>query len=221
MELRHLRYFVAVAEHKSFRLAAEQLHISQPPLSMQIRQLEAELGLKLFERTSRSVRLTPAGTNLLQMATSILAQADHLVKTARQRARGEAGTLSIGYLPSALGSLFSKALRSFSAAHPRVQVSLIEQRVPSQIAAILAGALDLGMMHGDPDHAELGTELLLEGPVKLAMPRNHRLARKSKISLSSLRGEQLVVMRPELVRGFYDPFLAACAAAGMVLPVSQ
>jgi len=221
MELRHLRYFVTVAEHKSFRRAAEQLHVSQPPLSMQIKQLEAELGLVLFERTSRSVRLSAAATNLLQMASSILSQADHLVATAKQQAKGEVGTLAVGYLPAALGPLLSAALRSFSEAHPRVQVSMVEQRVPSQIAALMAGALDLGMMFGPVDKPELASELLRESPVTLALPPQHRLAKKSKIRLNELNGEQLVLMRPDLVRGFYDPFLAACAAAGVVMPVSR
>ena len=155
------------------------------------------------------------------MAGAILAQADHFVATARHQAVGEVGTLSIGYIPAALGPLLSDALGSFAAAHPRVQISIVEQRVPSQIDALLAGALDLGMMFGPVDHPELAAELIRESPITLALPPQHRLARRSRIRLTDLRGEQLVLMRPELVRGFYDPFLAACAAAGVALPVSR
>lgn len=219
MELRHLRYFVAVAEQKSFRRAAERLRISQPPLSTQIKQLEEELGLPLFERTSRSVRLNPAAQDLLQMATSILAQAAHFAKAAKQAAAGEAGSLSLGYLPAALGPLLARVLRSFAAAYPHVEVSLVEQRVPQQIEAIVSGALDIGMTHGEVEQPELAGELIRESTVALALPRNHRLARQVRIRPKSLRGERLILLRPDLARGFYDPFLAACTAAGVVLPV--
>jgi DNA-binding transcriptional LysR family regulator len=221
MELRHLKYFVAVAEQKSFRRAAERLRISQPPLSMQIRQLEEELGVTLFERTSRSVRLNPAAQNVLQIAHTILAQARHLATAAQQAAAGEGGTLSLGYLPSALGPLLARVLRSFTAAHPHVQLSLVEQRIPQQLEAVLSGVLDVGMMHGEPEQPELTAEVIRESTVTLALPRHHRLARQEKIRLKSLRGERLVLLRPELARGFYDPFLAACSAAGVFLPVAH
>jgi DNA-binding transcriptional LysR family regulator len=221
MELRHLRYFVAVATEKSFRRAAEWLHLAQPPLSTQIKQLEEELGVRLFERTSRSVRLSPAGENLLPLANIILEAADRLKTAAKQNAEGAVGLLSIGYLPSSLGPLLSEALRTFHAAHPNVQISLQEQRAPQQIDAILNGSLDIGLTHGRVERSELEAELFSETDVAIALPRGHRLVRKSRISLESLRGERLVLLRQELACGFYDSFFAACAAASVSLPVFQ
>jgi DNA-binding transcriptional LysR family regulator len=221
MELRHLRAFVAVAEEKSFRRAAERLNLAQPPVSMQIQQLERELGVRLFERTSRSVRLCRVAENLLPLARSVLAGAEQLRHTAEEVAEGEVGSLSIGYLPSSLGPLLANALRSFHAAHPNVQISLAERRAPQQVDALLAGDLDLGLTHRATERPELATELYSEAPVALALPSGHRLARLSRIPLKSLRGERLILMRPELAGGFYDSFLAACNAAGISLPVFQ
>ena len=169
MELRHLRYFVAVATEKSFRRAAERLHIAQPPLSTQIKQFEEELGLPLFERTSRSVRLSPAAENLLPLANSILEAADRLKTAAKQSAEGAIGSLSIGYLPSSLGPLLAEALRTFHAAHPNVQISLVEQRAPQQIEAILNGSLDIGLTHGRVEQSELAAELFSETDVAIAL----------------------------------------------------
>jgi DNA-binding transcriptional LysR family regulator len=221
MELRHLRYFVAVAEEKSFRRAAERLHIAQPPLSIQIRKLEEELGLSLFERTSRSVRLSAAGESLLSHATGILTAAEGLLKGAKQIAEGAVGALVIGFLPSTLGPLLAEALRRFRATHPKVQISLMEQRAPQQIEAILKGAIDIGLSHAPAPQPELSAELFSEIDVALALPRGHRLAQKDRINLKSLRGEELVLLRPELACGFYDTFLAACEASGVILPVAQ
>jgi DNA-binding transcriptional LysR family regulator len=221
MELRHLRSFVAVAEEKSFRRAAERLNLAQPPVSMHIQQLERELGVRLFERTSRSVHLSKASGNLLPLARSVLAGAERLSQTAERVVKGEVGSLSIGYLPSSLGPLLASALRSFHASHPNVQISLAEQRAPRQIDAILAGDLDLGLTHRAMERSELASELFTETPVALAMPSGHRLARRSRISLPSLRGEQLILMSLDLAGGFYDPFLSACSAAGLSLPVFQ
>jgi DNA-binding transcriptional LysR family regulator len=212
---------VAVAEEKSFRRAAERLNLAQPPVSTQIRQLESELGVRLFERTSRSVRLSRVSENLLPLARSVLAGAERLRQAAAQVAEGEMGSLSIGYLPSSLGPLLANALRSFHAAHPNVQISLAEQRAPQQIDAILAGDLDLGLTHTATERPELAGELFAEMPIALALPSGHRLAQRSRISLRSLRGEHLVLMRPDLAGGIYDPFLSACSAAGVSLPVFQ
>jgi DNA-binding transcriptional LysR family regulator len=221
MELRHLRYFAAVATEKSFRRAAERLHIAQPPLSTQIKQLEEELGLRLFERTSRSVRLSPAGENLLPLANGILDAADRLKTAAKQSAEGAIGLISIGYLPSSLGPLLAEAMRTFHAAHPNVQISLVEQRAPQQIEAILNGSLDIALTHGRVEQSELTAEIFSETDVAIALHRGHRLARKSRISVESLQGERLVLLRHELTYGFYDPFFAACAAANVNLPVFQ
>jgi len=221
MDLRHLRSFVAVAEEKSFRRAAERLKLAQPPVTTQIQQLERELGVRLFERTSRSVRLSRVSEDLLPLARSVLSGVERLRQTAQQAAGGEVGSLSIGYLLASLGPLLANTLRGFHAAHPNVQISLAEQRAPQQIDAILTGAIDLGITHKVTDQPELASELFTETPVALALARGHRLARRSRISLKSLRGEHLILMRPELAGEVYAPFLTACRAAGLNLPVFQ
>jgi len=221
MDLRHLRSFVAVAEEKSFRRAAERLHLAQPPVTTQIQQLEQELGVRLFERTSRSVHLCKVAEDLLPLARSVLNGADRLRQTAVQFGEGDVGSLSIGYLPSSLSPLLASALRSFHAAHPNVETVLSERRTPQQIEALLAGDLDLGLTHGKMRREDLAYELFCETPVELALPRGHRLARYARIPLSSLRGETLILLKPELSGGFYDSFLAACSAAGLNLPVFQ
>lgn len=221
MELRHIRYFVAVAEEKSFRKAAERLHLSQPPLSMQIRQFEAELGTPLFERTSRSVRLSAAGENLLPLARNILTGAERMKTEARRAAAGEIGTLAIGYLPSTLGPLLAETLHAFRVSCPNVQISLVEQRAPQQIEGLLDGTLDLGLVPGGARRSELSEDPFGEGQIALALPRDHRLASLSRIPLARLRGEKLILIRPELAFGVYDSFLAACAAASVALPVFQ
>ena len=221
MEFRHLRSFVAVAEEKSFRRAAERLNLAQPPVSTQIRQLENELGVRLFERTSRSVRLSRDSENLLPLARASLAAADRLRSVAGQMAGAEAGSLSIGYLPASLGPVLSSALRTFHEAHPAVQLSLAERRTPQQIDELLAGTLDLGLNYESAGRAELASEVFTETTVGLAIPGGHRLARYSRIPLRSLRGERLILMRPDLAGSVYDPFFAACQAAGVTLPVFQ
>jgi len=221
MELRHLRSFVAVAEQKSFRRAAEKLNVAQPPVSTSVRQLEEELGVRLFERTSRSVRLCRVSEALLPLAQNVLASAERIRQTARQAVTGEAGSLSIGYLPSSLGALLAEALRGFHSEFPNVQISLTELRAPQQIDALLSGGLDLGLTYMSTTRPDLASELFIETPVVMALPKDHRLSHSKQIRLRSLRGEHLVLMRPDLAGGVYDPFLSACAAADVSLPVFQ
>src|SRR5438477_8014095 len=133
MDLRHLRYFVAVAETGSFRRAAERLEIGQPPLSVQIKHLEKELGAALFERTTRVVRLTPAGNLLLPQARALLAGAQRFREDAQRAARGEFGSLALGTIPSSLGPVLAAALRHFRAAMPAVRISVSERRAPEQL----------------------------------------------------------------------------------------
>src|SRR5437764_3052279 len=145
MELRHLRYFVAVAEEGGFSRAARRLHVVQPTLSMQIRDLENELGGPLFDRGSRQTRLTPAGQAFLGEARQVLAQAERAQVAARRALRGETGSVRIGAAGAAVfGGILTGRIRAFHAARPLVQIELREATPDTQRAAILAGELDVG-----------------------------------------------------------------------------
>ena len=160
MELRHLRYFLAVAEELHFHRAAARLHISQPPLSQQIRALERELGVTLLERNRRRVTLTTAGEGFRDDARAILAAVDRAADKARSVARGSLGTLSIGFVGSAMFSpVLPEMLREFRAGHPDVELLLRELPTVAQIHAIVAGELDLGVIRGPMPDAELDGEL--------------------------------------------------------------
>src|SRR3954453_10103995 len=153
MELRHLRYFVAVAEELHFRRAAERLHVSQPPLSQQIRALERELGVTLFERNRRRVELTAAGSALLGEARGILAAVEHAVDLTQRVARGEAGALSVGFVGSAMYGALPDVVREFRASRPGVELRLRELPTGAALEALAAGGIDVGGVRagrGDP-----------------------------------------------------------------------
>src|SRR5580693_1592174 len=156
MELRHLRYFLAVAEELHFHRAATRLHISQPPLSQQIRALERELGVTLLSRNRRRVALTAAGEAFLDDARSILAAVERASERARGIARGSLGTLAIGFVGSAMFSpKLPQILREFRARHPDVELVLRELPTTVQLAALAAGELDVGVIRGPVDVTEL------------------------------------------------------------------
>src|SRR5436309_10286813 len=146
MELRHLRYFVAVAEELHFGRAAARLHIAQPPLSQQILRLEAELGVELLRRNRRSVRLTDAGRLLLEQSRPLLAQADHVEQLLRQASAGEVGRLAVGFVGSASYEALPRILREFRDRHPQVELRLDELTTAGQVAALNAGRIDVGLV---------------------------------------------------------------------------
>ena len=146
MELRQLRYFVAVAEELHFRRAAARLHISQPPLSQQIKRLEEELGLRLLVRTRRSVQLTPAGAAFLRDARALLAELDRAVATARRLDAGQTGRLRVSFVGSALLSIVPGAVQRFRASHAGVEIELRERPTVEQLRALAAGVLDVGLV---------------------------------------------------------------------------
>ena len=145
MELRQLRYFVAVAEELHFRRAAERLHMSQPPLSHQIRLLEEELGCELLARTRRRVEMTPAGVAFLRDARAVLADLDRAAHNARRIHEGQTGTLRVSFAGSALLSLVPRVVQRLSATHPAIDIELHERSTSDQIRALAAGATDLGL----------------------------------------------------------------------------
>ncbi len=214
MELRHLRYFVAVAEELSFRGAAQRLHMAQPPLSAQIKALEQELRVKLFERTTRSVTLTHAGRVFLDEARTVLTASAHAEHRARDAEQGRAGTLRIGMVAPVANAWLAGILRRFRQRFPAVQLSLYDLTTTEQLRRLRANELDAGLVRPPVPYPELDYKLVGESSQVLAVPAGHRLARKHELAWTDFDGEGLVLMHPGAQHGFYDAFMAACARAG-------
>jgi DNA-binding transcriptional LysR family regulator len=194
MELRHLRYFVAVAEEQNVSRAAKRLHVSQPPLSRQIRDLENELGVTLFDRGAKSVRLTEAGRVFLTEARTILRGAESAVQLAKDVAEGKRGEINVGYAPSLTVELLPRALRYFRKSNPGVRVRLHDLSTQEMLRGLNDGSLHLAMMVQVPSKALTGLvfEELQRQPVCVAMHPAHPLARARKVGLEQVAKESLV-----------------------------
>jgi len=194
MELRHLRYFVAVAEELHFTRAAARLHIAQPPLSQQIRALEAELGVALFERTRRSVALTDAGAALLERARALLATVSALPAELGRVARGEEGELRIGFTSTLpLTRVLRDVVADHRRSHPRVALQLREMHTAAQFDALARGELDVGLVRYNeaaPDGIAL--VLLRRDPLRLVVPAGHRFAERASVPIAECRDEAFI-----------------------------
>ena len=220
MELRHLRYFVAVAEELSFTGAASRLHVSQPPLSQQIRDLERELGTPLLRRTSRRVELTPAGAAFLAQARAILAQADQAAEQARAIGMGRVGTLDIGLTGSVLMGPLGPLVAGFGALFPEVDVRLHEMPPLEQQSALHARRADISFQRSPAEDPELAVELAWPERVGVALPERHPLTGRCSLRLEELREEGLVFLRLRDSR-FAQYLRDCCLAAGFVPRISQ
>lgn len=224
MELRHLRYFIAVAEERHVTRAAERLGMQQPPLSQQIRALERELDVQLFRRLPRGVELTDAGRALLTDARAILAQLEHAAATTKRTARGELGRLAIGFTSSAPFHPFvPRVIRAYRDAVPQVALTLEEGGTSELIEDLRQERIDAAFIRSPiADPAGLNVVLLLREPMVLALPRAHALARKpGALSLKALAGETFILYRRRSGPGLYDAIMAACTAAGFSPRVGQ
>lgn len=221
MELRHLRYYVAVAEELHFHRAAERLHISQPPLSQQIRALESELGVTLLERNRRSVALTAAGAVFLREAREILAAVDAATEAARSVARGEAGRLALGFVGSAMHGALPGVLRAHRRAFPQVQLVLTELPTAGQLEALRAGRIDVGVIRPPVREPGLALETIATEPVVVALPEDHRLAGRAEVGLAELVEEPFVLLARREAPGLHESLAQAMADAGGVPRVVQ
>jgi DNA-binding transcriptional LysR family regulator len=221
MELRHLRYFLAVAEELNFRRAAERLRMAQPPLSAQIKSLESELGVRLFDRTTRSVKLTAAGQVLVAGAREVLAAADRAEQHVRKADLGLVGTLRLGILAPTATARLAGILRTYRQQFPGVQLSLHELTSTEQLQRVYADQLDAGLVRPPVMYQELDSLYMEESPMVLAAPAGHRLAKVRKIGWNDFHAEQMVMIHPTLQHGYYDPFLNLCAKAGAVPILGQ
>ncbi|MCX4834029.1 LysR substrate-binding domain-containing protein [Streptomyces sp. NBC_01016] len=217
LDLRQLRYFVAVAEEEHVGRAAERLHISQSPLSRQIAQLEKGLGLTLFERSQQRIRLTSDGRVFLTEATALLRHAARLENLGRRLGRGEEGGLCVGYVGDAMHTgLLPRALRSLNEERPGIHVALYDMTAHEQFEGLRQRSLDIALAPEAPpeDDPDLRSALLLEDPLLLAVPSTHPLAGAGEVRPEDLDGLPWVAVEDGQDHVWRDDFVAACAAAG-------
>jgi DNA-binding transcriptional LysR family regulator len=215
MELRHLRYFCAVAADHGFSRAARALHVSQSAISEQISDLEREIGVKLLDRGQQETNLTPHGEIFLDDAKKVLAAADHAVENARRSGRGEIGTLTIGFFNGGTGEEVPAIIKTFRRLHPDVRVSLIEM-VPSQQSEALAnGTMDIGFTRPlePPYDLQLHSELLYLDPLMAALPKDHPLG-GGPVDLRKLSRERFVLVARETSQALFGKIMALCSEAG-------
>jgi DNA-binding transcriptional LysR family regulator len=192
IDLRHLRYFLAVAEELHFGHAAQRLHMAQPPLSQQIRRLEQEIGYPLFLRSSRSVKLTPAGKALLDRARRTLQRIDDDLEAVRSVARGEVGVLKVGFVGSAMLTSLPAILRGYRRLYSRVQLHLTELHTSQLIEALREGSVDVAVARDAGAPQDMHVEPVLVEPLVAVVPPKHPLARLASIPISRLRNEPFV-----------------------------
>ncbi|HEY0756763.1 MAG TPA: LysR family transcriptional regulator [Ktedonobacteraceae bacterium] len=221
MELRHLRYFIVVAEQLHFSRAAEILHIAQPPLSQQIQSLEHELGIPLFSRTKRSVKLTPAGKAFLEEAKKVIAQTERAIKVAQQAHSGILGQLDIGFVGTAVTEALPIVLKAFRERYPLIKTTLQNLVTTEQIQALHEGKIQVGILHPPLLDAALNVEIILSEPMAVILPVDHVLATQESIELVRLRHEAFVMYPRAWNPGPFDQIISLCQSAGFHMQLGQ
>jgi DNA-binding transcriptional LysR family regulator len=221
IELRHLRYFIAVAENLHFGRAAQQLNLAQPPLSQQIRQLEAILGYPLFLRNTRSVRLTPAGEIYLERTRRIFHSLERDIREMQQVAQGQMGSLHVGFVGSAMLTGLPGILRAHREAYPSVELHLNELYSSRISAGLEGGTLDIGILRDADPSASLHIETLYTEPFVALLPAHHPLAKRRTLSPAALRDEPFVFYpRSASIRAYEKP-LSICESFGFRPHIAQ
>jgi DNA-binding transcriptional LysR family regulator len=221
MELRHLRYFVAVAEELHFGRAARRLNLAQPPLSQQIRTLEEELGVRLFLRTSRKVELTEAGRLFLEQAGLVLASADKARHTMRAAHRGEAGRITIGFVTSAVYTFVPTILREFNRGRPNVEIRCFEMNSNEQKAALQERRIEVGFNRTLLNDPTLHAEILARERFVLALPADHPRAGDRKLRLRQFADDGFIQFSRAQGNVIYDGAIASCQRAGFSPRIAQ
>ncbi|MEW1689997.1 LysR family transcriptional regulator [Streptomyces sp. NPDC091265] len=215
MELRHLSAFVAVAEELHFGRAAKRLQMAQPPLSQQIRQLEKELGVQLFERNTRSVRLTSAGESFLQPVRTVLDDLDLAVRAAKAAGRGEYGRVSIGFAGASSHETLPLLTRAVRAAHPGIELVMTGQTYANvALARVADGSLDLGFVRLPVTQPGVTYRVIDEEELVCALPFDHPLAARDSVPIEVLAGEPFVSFPANTGSTVRDAMVGACEAAG-------
>ncbi len=217
MELRLLRTFVTVARLKNFSAAARELNTVQPAVSRQIADLEDELGVRLFWRSTREVKVTAAGEMLLGEATELLEHEARAKALVQRAAKGEVGRIRIGYMGSACAHFIPDLVRTYAKSFPEVQVSLIEMTAQQQLDAFAAGLIDLGFSRPLPHatRAEFVIEPIYMDTLTVVLPSEHRLARAKTVRLSELEYESFVLFKRSQAIGLFDQIISACEREGI------
>jgi len=223
MELRHLRYFVAVAEELHFTRAAERLGIKQPPLSSQIRQLEHEMGAPLFHRLTRGVELTEAGALLLIEARQILDQVEQTKAGVQSRARGETGHIHLGFAGATyFQPLVPAVIRAYREHYPSVVLSPEQSNTPQLVAGLRSGEIDIAFVRPPiSDDEGLAIEPLVEEPMLIVLPASHPRAGDHSMPLEALARETLILFPRAIGPGLYDAVIASCQRAGFSPKLGQ
>lgn len=215
MELRHLRYFLVLAEELHFGRAAERLAISQPPLSVALRQLEEAVGTRLLERNSKSVRLTAAGKVLALSVRQVLEQAEEAKRLAHAVGEGKAGRLRVGFVGGMLFRGLAPALQQLAQSHPLLEVHLSEMNTHDQLQALEQGRLELAFVHSAPPQTSLQVQLLGSEQFEVCLPEGHRLAQQARVELTQLSGEAFVLFSAAASPDYHVQILHLCAQAGL------
>ena len=214
MDLRQIRYFVTVAEALSFVRAAERLHMSQPPLSQQIKALEEELGVQLLHRTRREVKLTDAGRVFLHEARDLLERAQSVAHRTRQAAAGEEAALRIGMATSALYHVLPRLRERVAARLPRVTLTVTDMNSDEQVGSLAADKIDLGFIHARPDIRGLERLTVLVDTFAIVLPSGHALAQREGLRLRDLEAEPVVAFSREHAPALFDALIASCQHEG-------
>ncbi len=221
MEFRHLRYFLVLAEELHFGRAAQRLAISQPPLSMNLQQLEASVGARLLERNSKRVQLTPAGRAFVPQARALLEQAQRAARHAREVAEGTAGSLQVGFVGTMLYRGLPPLLQRFQAQHPGLRLTLRELSSSEQLIELAQDRLDVGFVHTTRVPPGLSQILVSSQPFVACLPVGHALAgrggkgtRRAALAPAQLRGEPFAVVSRAVSPDYHDRIVALCGDAG-------
>lgn len=216
MELRHLRYFTAVARTLNFSMAARVLNIAQPPLSRQIRDLEQEIGATLFDRGTRPMQLTAAGRFLHEQAEQILARIDEVVVGTRRLAEGERGWFGVGFVPTTLYTLLPDLLRRFRLACPEVDIGLSELTTLQQIDALRAGRIDIGFGRLQLGAADIACEVILDETLAVILPAGHPMGALPEIGLADVQRLPLIVYPARPRPSYADQVIEVFKSRGLM-----
>lgn len=221
IELRHLKYFLAVAEDLHFRKAAERLYISQPGLSRQIKQMEDDLGVKLFERNNRKVVLTPAGIYLKKELSMVIKNLDEVLQHARLMEEGKEGSIKLGYVGSAMQNIIPELLLKFRETHPTIRFSLAEMNNTGQVNALLNKEIDVGFVRLNQVPEDLQLRPVLNDTFTLVLPANHPLSTYNFESLNQLEGEEFILFEKAYSPVYYERVMSLFEYAGFSPKVSH
>ncbi|WP_449431944.1 LysR family transcriptional regulator [Pseudomonas putida] len=214
MDLKQLRYFVAVAEELHFGRAAARLFISQPALSFDIKKLESQLDIQLLNRTNKSVSLTNAGQVLLEEARYLLLRTEQARRLTLRSAQGFTGRLSVGFVNSILNRGLPRAVKAFEQDHPDTEIVLMEMNSAEQSQALQRGQIDIGFVHWSKFPDSISCELLLREPFLCCLPATHRLAGQPHIDLATLAEEDFILFPRSVSPHYHDLIITHCVAAG-------